>query len=755
MSEPLADPLPAGEAAAPEDGPIETGGALRGALFEAFCHDVDEERAASEGERVGRYRVLAELGRGGMADVFLAERADGAFEQRVALKFPRGGSADAEGLRRFERERRILATLEHPQVARLLDGGLDERGRPFIALEYVDGQPLDRYCDERRLGVAARVALLASVARAVAYAHHHLVVHRDLKPANVLVTAAGQVKLLDFGIAKLLGPEEGAASDLTVVAAMTPAYASPEQVRGETLTTASDVYQLGLLLYELLAGRRAQRVGGTSLAELERAVCLDQPAPPSAAAADPQACAATAAARGTTPAGLVRTLRGDLDTIVMKAVAKEPARRYGSAEELAADLEAHLDGRPIAARADSRLYRLGRLASRHRLALAFAGAVLVLVSGWLFTLVSTSRELRRQRDQAVAASQRAADVQRVLLDLIRETDPWSGGRQDPQARQLLDRVSLRVQRDLAGEPEVQADLLDTLGEGRLRMGDVGRARADFEQVLRLRLARFGPSHESVADSLHDFAAAEWALRRFDLAEPLFDLALEKYRGACGEACPRVVSMLSYLGTVYLYTGRLERAEGTLRDALARRRQVMGPEHASVGVSLNNLALALAARGRLAEAESLHREALELRRRKLGRHPDTSQSLGNLASLLLKTGEPSRLAEAEALAREAVAIRKELLAPDHPDLAQVLSLLAEVLSRRGAGAEALQVRRQAQALRPPEVTTLAPAQPADYARLAELFAQQGDRRAAGVLLDVSSRAVTTAESPGPAREEPGS
>ncbi len=732
MSAPAPKTTPApGKPTEPEPASVlETGGALRGALFEAFCLDVDEERAAAEGESIGRYRVLAELARGGMADVYLGCRDDGAFEQRVALKFPRGGSAGGEALRRFERERRILAGLEHPHIARLLDGGVDAAGRPFIALEFVDGEPIDRACDQRRLGLAARVRLLATVARAVAYAHRHLVVHRDLKPSNVLISADGQVKLLDFGIAKLLAPGEAATP--TVAAPMTPAYASPEQVRGEPLSTASDVYQLGLLLYELLTGRRAQRVGGAAPAELERAICFEEPAPPSLAVRSPPGVEAAAAARGTSPAGLARALRGDLDTIALKALSKSPSRRYGSAEELAADLDRHLQGLPIAARADSRLYRAGRLAARHRLALGFTVSLAALAAAYVTTLVNGSRELRLQRDQAVAASQRAAGVQRVLVDLIHQTDPWERGGQDKQTRRLLEGVRYRVEHELAGEPAVQAELLDTLGEGRLRLGDLAAAREAFERSLALRLEQHGPAHESVADSLHDLGVVEWQAGRYAAAEPLFELALEKYRAACGEDCPRVVSMLSYLGTVHYYLGRYERAERVLRDALARRRRVMGPEHESVGVSLNNLALVVAARDRPEEAEALHREALALRRRLLGRHPDTAQSLGNLARLLSRDGEPGRQAEAERLAREALEIRRELLAADHPKLADSLEQVAALARARGAALEARSFEREAAAIRARAEPRGELPDDGHWARLAALLEAHGDARSAAVL-----------------------
>jgi serine/threonine-protein kinase len=359
----------------------------------------DDRAVAPAPARVGRWRLGAELGRGGMGVVYRAERDDGLFRQTAAVKLLTRGPEHAGLVRRFEAERQILATLAHPNVARLLDGGVADDGRPYLVMEYVDGLPVTRHCDERRLGVDARLRLFADACRAVAHAHARLVVHRDLKPANILVDRDGRVKLLDFGIAKLLGgpppgaaPGDGGPDAAPVPNAetragqhpMTPAYASPEQVRGAPATTATDVYGLGLVLYELLCGRPAQRPAGGSYDEVARAVLTDEPARPSAApagaAGDAPDPAAVAAARGTTPARLARRLRGDLDAVVLRALAKDPARRYASADALAADVERHLAGLPVAARGDRPLYVAGTFVRRHRAGVAAAAAFVALLA---------------------------------------------------------------------------------------------------------------------------------------------------------------------------------------------------------------------------------------------------------------------------------------------------------------------------------------------------------------------------------------
>ena len=386
-----------------EDWLLVEGGALGGGLGEALAGEPEEPAPAPAGKRVGPWKIVRELGRGGMAVVYLAERADGAYEQRVALKLLHAG-ADAVGLvRRFERERQILASLKHPDIAGLIDGGLTEDGQPWFSMEHVEGDRIDRYCDRHRLTIEQRLRLFIRVARAVHAAHRALVVHRDLKPSNILVTEEGEPRLLDFGIAKALVPQGGEAVTRTVPM-LTPEYASPEQVANIPVTTASDVYQLGLLLFELLTGERARRVG--TVAELERVV-LEQPVlPPSAVASAGGTAATHAEARQTTASGLARLLRGDLDAIVLQALRKEPERRYASVADLIEDLERLMAGRPVRARPDSWHYRSGRLLRRHRQAItgAMAAAALLaaLGAGMLAVARSDSERVNADLERAEA-----------------------------------------------------------------------------------------------------------------------------------------------------------------------------------------------------------------------------------------------------------------------------------------------------------------------------------------------------------------
>jgi serine/threonine-protein kinase len=372
-----------------------TGGALAGSALALAAPPADESTADGAvriGARLGAWRLIERLGAGGMGEVWVAERADGTFEQRVAMKLLKRGLETDALLARFALERRILARLTHPGIARLLDAGSSGDGRPYFVLERVEGRPITVWADERKLPVAARLRLMLQVADAVDFAHRNLVVHRDLKPSNVFVTDAGEVKLLDFGVAKILETEGDGAKTELEGRALTPQYAAPEQLRGEPVTTATDVYALGVMLYELLTGRLPHQRRRASLAELAAQVEHETVERPSSAARRGEAGAGPGADRER----VARELAGDLDTLALKALAREPERRYPSAAALTDDLRRYLDGRPIAARPDTVGYRLGKLVRRHRLAFAAAAAALLaLVAGLAAALWQADRATRR------------------------------------------------------------------------------------------------------------------------------------------------------------------------------------------------------------------------------------------------------------------------------------------------------------------------------------------------------------------------
>lgn len=438
---------------------------------------LEEAPLSMTGRRIGPYRLSRELGEGGMGVVYLAARADQAFEQKVAVKVLRRGLESADMQARFRRERHILARLEHPNIARILDGGTTEDGVPWLGMELVDGLPIDQWCDQQQLSVADRLRLFQKVCAAVDYAHRNLVVHRDLKPSNILVTDTGEPKLLDFGIAKVLLEGSDLSETRSGSTAMTPRYASPEQVRGQGVTTVSDVYTLGVILYELLTGQAPYRLESGQHAELERVIGGEIPAAPS----ERVLAGGSPTPTGESATRLARRLRGDLDTILGMALAKEPERRYASVQQLQEDIERHLEGLPVLARRDSRSYRLGRFVRRN-LPWVVTGAVFMsFLVGAVVVLGLQAQRLRAERDKA-------REVAAVLKELFTMNDPNSSLDHNLSARELLDSSTERVEK-LADQPELKAELLGTLGTVYLAQAEYERAEQLLRQAIQLQEAR--------------------------------------------------------------------------------------------------------------------------------------------------------------------------------------------------------------------------------------------------------------------------
>jgi eukaryotic-like serine/threonine-protein kinase len=645
------------------------------------------------GARLGPYRLVRELGQGGMGRVYLAHRDDDQFQRRVAVKL--ADAAQAPDVReRFRSERQILAALDHPNIARLLDGGTTGEGVPYLVLEYVEGEPIDRYCDVRQLDVEERLQLFRTVCSAVHYAHQNLVVHRDLKPSNVLVTNEGVPKLLDFGIAKLLKPELLARAPVLTTALqrpMTPEYASPEQVRGEAVTTASDVYSLGVLLYELLTGGRPLRLEGAGLA-IERTVSEVEPEPPSKAtlraaeAAGDRTPEERARDRRTTPERLRRQLEGDLDNIVMMALRKAPARRYASVEQLAEDVRRSSEGLPVRARKDTIRYRVRKFVGRHRYSVALALVFLALVVGFGINRARLARDLAEERDRAREEAETARHVASFLEDVFRLADPTGMHGKTVTAREILDRASERLADRGDERPEVRSELLDTMGVVYRHLGLYGRAEPLLQEGLAVRRRTLGEESLDTARSLLHLAELRIDQSRYTEGEDLLRQSLRVREKLLGNEAPGVAEALYTLGFVLRQEGKTAEAEMVLRRVVALREAAAGDE-VDLALALDRLASVLQDQGKLTEAERLARRAVEIARRRLGNHVDTARCLEGLGRVLSREG---RYAAAEPLLREALAIRRQKLGPDHPGVAAALDTLATLLRERGdfAGAEPL-------------------------------------------------------------------
>ena len=625
-------------------------------------------------DRIGHFRIARAIGQGGMGRVFLGERADGQFEQRVAIKVLHHG---APGLvRRFLEERRILALLQHPGIARLIDGGITDGGLPYFALEFVEGEPIDTWCELRQLPLERRIALFVDVCHAVSYAHQHLIIHRDLKPTNILVTSAGQVKLLDFGIAKVLGPEgAGSGETLTGFRMMTPEFAAPEQVRGEAISTATDVYSLGVLLYVMLTGERPYDVRGKSLTEIERIVCEYEPPNASTRA----------------PRHVRRRLLGDLDLIVRTALQKRPERRYQSPEALAQDLERYVEGHAIHARPDSAAYRVRKFVGRHRTGVAIAAMLLIaLVSG-------ASRE-RVLRNRSELEARKAREVEEFLVRVFDVADPLASREADGgsiTARELRERGANRIDSTLGGQPEVQAELRSVLGRVYTNLGLYDRATPLLQRSLAQRESLFGPVHRNVAADMDLLGSTLVRQDRFDEAEPLLRAALEQRRRLFGNAHLETAESIEHLATLLEQRNRYDEAEPLYREVLSIRRALLGDTAIEVANGLNNLGLLHYRKGSYEEAEPLYRRSLDIKLRRLGEnHALTAMTMQNLAQTLETRGHAE---EAERYYRRSLAAKRQVLGDAHPSVTISLNNLGAFLTRKGELDEAESLTREALAL----------------------------------------------------------
>jgi serine/threonine-protein kinase len=638
------------------------------------------ESRASAGDEIGPYRLERQLGRGGMADVWLAERVDGTIARKVAVKLPRQGLGRHHLAARFARERDILARLEHPNIARLYDAGVSSDGVPFLAMECVDGKPVTEHCDQLRLDIPARLRLFAQVLDAVQYAHAHLVIHRDLKPSNILVTADGQARLLDFGIAKLLTDEDAANETLlTQVSgrALTPGYASPEQVLGRPLTTATDVYSLGVVLYELVAGHRPYKVKGTSAAQLEESIVKVDPTRPSTGI-DP----AAAEARGTNAGRLGRVLKGDLDTIVLKSLAKAPKDRYATIAEFADDLRRYSSGQPVRAQPETFAYRARKFVARNALAVGAAAAVLAaLVIGTTVALWQ-AREARRQAASAAAVK----DFLITLFEANSLEQADAARRRQVTAGQLLEEGAVRVAGAFSDQPELKLEL----------QGVVGRLMHDLsltEQALTLRSDRVAGLTQRAAP------AAERARAMSDLADTLAqkgDMAgarkqlesaitlLETQRGRA-DAVLRwsLVSSLGFLGMDSADSDR-PAAEAQLEQAVDELRG-LSPRSTEYAEALLRLAGAYSVANRTEQSVLMFKEALDLLGQTLG--PRSIRLARHQYETAMAFASQRRDAEAETQLRAALQTLLDIAGPSHPTTAVVQLNLGRHLSIQGRGAEA--------------------------------------------------------------------
>jgi serine/threonine-protein kinase len=747
-----------------------------------------------KGERIGPYRVLGTLGAGGMGEVYLAERADAEFEQQVAIKVVQAGPFGRAVQSRLKIERQILAQLDHPNIAHLLDGGTLPDGTAYLVMEYIDGVPIDTFCDTHRLDVPARLELFITVCAAVHYAHQNLVVHRDLKPSNILVTPTGVPKLLDFGIAKLLDERQFGQHTLAVTRAdlrvMTPDHASPEQVRGQPITTASDVYVLGVLLYRLLAGIGPFVIASVRLTDIERAIC--ETAPPLASHAVPDGDTAQAhaisEARNTNVRRLRRALEGDLDNIVCMAMRKEPERRYGSAEQLAGDIRRFLQGKPVIARKDTLSYRSTKFVKRHWLPVFAGVAVFFLILAFTVTTYVQSLRIAAERDRAAEQREaalreraRAEEVSTFLVDLFKLSDPEVNRGNRVTARELLDSSTKRLREAFKDQPGTKAALLATVGSvydslgqyqdavpilreslalqresqdksrvdtllelGRVLFegGDLQAAEAPLQEALRLSQREFGATDLESGRALWVLGQLRHLQGEAAGAIDLYKRALDILETAQAPAT-EVARLLDDLAQDYERQQQWVLAKQTYERALTIDREILGNDHPRVASHLQNLAIVAQNMGDFKQAESLYREAIASEQRAFGaQHPETAAAQGNYALLLEREG---RLAEAEPLLRDALDVALKVWGADNFNVGYARVSLAMVLHDEGQLREAESQFRQALAIYDKSLPPNHPYRAAASMHLARLLVD-GNRPQEALPLSEQSVAIWSANFP---------
>jgi eukaryotic-like serine/threonine-protein kinase len=721
------------------------------------------------GDRIDRYIIVREIGRGGMGVVYLAHR-DGDFAHEVAIKVIKRGLDSEEILHRFLNERQILASLNHPHIARLFDGGTTAAGQPYFVMEYVVGEPLLQYCETHSSGLDERLALFQMVCAAVQHAHQNLVVHRDLKPSNVIVTPEGQVKLLDFGIAKLVDAETaGAATTLTRMARpLTPDYASPEQIAGGPITTASDIYSLGVMLYELLTGHRPMEFGETPPDLMARHAQETIPQRPSAAART---------------ADRARMLRGDLDNIILMALRKEPERRYRSVEQLSEDIRRHRAGLPVSAQHDTFGYRASKFVRRHRVAVGAALLLVISLVAGMATTMWQAREARRQQRVAETEKDKAQAISRFVQGMLSSPVVSQQGTA-VKVLDVLDESRARAGVELASQPAVLAEVYSTLGASYMQLANYDPAEECFRAALNLattaygadslqagsaenllanvtyQRGRYGESEEHSRRSLDIYTRAghrESKDAADDLsmiglllsnkgdrarAAPYYEEALAIFRKLGLEETREASTTRNNLGALYMQAGDLDRAAKYYAEAIdIYRKSASAYSQISLATTLQNLGAVYKLRGDLDRAEPLIRETIDLRRRYLGNaHPHIAIALAHLADLQYRR---KAYAEAETTARDAMALQR-YLPPTHADRARSLVVLGQVLTATGRLQEAEKRLRAAVAIRRAVMTSSNSLLPVTEGALGECLMRQKRYEEAERLLVESHRAIEAIE-----------
>ncbi|MEJ2613786.1 MAG: serine/threonine-protein kinase [Ignavibacteriaceae bacterium] len=635
------------------------------------------------GMTIGKYKVEKKIGDGGMSVVYSAVRADEHFTRRVAIKFIKRGMDTEDIIKRFKIEQQTLAALNHPNIARIIDGGTTANGLPYFVMELIEGEPVDKYCMKEKLSITDKLKLFQNVCSAVQYAHQNLVIHRDIKPGNIFVTSDGTPKLLDFGIAKLLNSSEGQTNlTRTGFRVMTLEYASPEQLKGVQITTSTDIYSLGVVLYELLTGSFPYKFNNTLPYEVERVICTTEPEKPSTAVRKTiekfhkgkNNILLSSGFENKNYKKVRRRLAGDIDNIVLKAMQKEPYRRYSSVEQFSEDINRHLTGLPIIARRNSIGYRSKKFYERHRVGVTASVIILLLIIAGAVGIVYQSKVAADERDKAQIEAVKVEKINSFLQDMLSSADPYEKGK-DVKVVEILDNASKKIDSTLKGQPEIEAELRTTIGRTYEDLGIYKKAETQYKKAFKIRKSLFGINNEKTANSLQNMASITFDEGDFEKAKVLFEKSINILKEFPNSESSSLAEALNQYGMINVQLGKYDKGIKYFKESYAIYSRKGNQTYNTISL-VNNIAWAFDYKGELDSAEAMFRKVLSVGNKLTGNKALLiAHATNNLASILHEKGDYK---EAIELYRKSLSIREKVLGEKNPEVALAICNLAEEL-----------------------------------------------------------------------------
>ncbi len=624
------------------------------------------------GKHIGQYLIEKEIGIGGMGIVFIAVRDDKEFKQKVAIKILKQGLTTKYLIKRFENERQILADLQHPNIAKLFDGGKTIDGLPYLVMEYIEGIPITEYCKKNRLSINKKLKLFTTVCSAVQYAHQNLIIHRDLKPGNILVNELGTPKLLDFGVAKLLDEDlmnENIKLTQTKMMHLTPEYASPEQINGKNITTASDVYSLGVILYQLLTGLQPYQLNSNSPMLISKILSEEKIIKPSEIYKSKET--QKTSQQQNLNAKSLTTLKGDLDNIILKAMHKDVAQRYISVQELIDDINRYLKGLPVKARKDTLGYRFTKFVQRHKIGVALFVLFNILIISSIAAIIYQGRIAAKERDKAKIENQKFEKVNSFLQEMLSSVDPSEIGR-DVKVYDILKKASLDVETELKDQPEIEAAIRSTIGNTYVNLGEYDKAKPFLEKSLAINTKLYGSESKETAESIHDLALYYDWIGEYKIADSLYEISINIFRKTLLEPTKIFADALNNHAIIKMNFSQNEEAEKLYLEAIKNSIITNGPKDRNTAVMMNNIAINYMDTGKLDEAEKYYKKALTIIIETLGENrPEAGSAYNNIARLFIHKLEYD---SAEVYLKKSYDLKFKLKGKDHPDVGLALSNL---------------------------------------------------------------------------------